>query len=127
MLLIYLSPPTIDVSNSCAYRDVHRCHTDVSLVDRLLRLNVLYFPPPFYPHTNPGRSGGSFDTYPTPRGRTSNSTDPKRVFAAPIPLPKPVEVAVHRSFNDYPPVKTVRYASYGLDSADSLSKSTHPC
>ncbi|KAN0141805.1 hypothetical protein V8E53_000267 [Lactarius tabidus] len=63
--------------------------------------------------------------YPTPKGRTSN-TDPKLVFSAPIPLPKPVAVAVNRSLNDYPPAKTDQYASHGLDSADSLPKNMHP-
>ena len=41
--------------------------------------------------------------------------DPKRIFAAPIPLNR-VEVAVHKSSEDAPPVHMGEHCQYGADS-----------
>lgn len=107
-----VSHPThhTDVSTSCNYRDVNRRDADTSLFVRLRSLWVLCFLPlPFCSQAHLGRSGSSFDTYPTRRGNTSN-TDP-RTLSTPVPLDR-VEVAVHTT-QDYPLTKIGEYNSYG--------------
>jgi hypothetical protein len=48
-------------------------------------------------------------------------TNPKLNFAGPISLDQ-VEVVVHTSSEDYPPVNMRQYASFCLDSADNQSQ-----
>ena len=110
-------PHRTDVSNPLSYRNDNRCDADVSLSDRLHRPWVLCFvPPPFCPHAHRGRWRRSqdFGTYPARRGRTAN-IDPKQVFAAPIPLNR-VEVAVHKSSENYPPGNMCQFGLYNADS-----------
>jgi len=53
---------------------------------------------------------GASDTYPSQRGNTA-STDPKRIFTAPVPLDR-MEVAVHTFSEDYPPANIGQHGSY---------------
>ena len=110
-------PHHTDVSSSLSYRDDNRCDADVSLFDRLHRPRVpCSLSPSFCPHAHCGRWRRSqdFGTYPTRRGRTAN-TDPKRIFAAPIP-PNRIEVAVHKSSENYPPVNMGQDGPHCADS-----------
>jgi hypothetical protein len=49
------------------------------------------------------------------------NTDPKLIFAAPIPLDR-VEVTVHKSLEDHPPVNMCQLACYGPFGADGHSQ-----
>ena len=113
-------PHRTDVSNSLTYCDDNRCDTDVSLFDRVHRHWVLCFPPPLCHHANRSRwrRYRDFETCPSQRGRRTPNTDPKRVFATPIPLNQ-VEVTVHKSSEHYPPASM---SQYGPHSAESQSQ-----
>ncbi len=69
-----------------------------------------------------GKCSSTYETSQTRSGRTAGS-EPKRISTAPIPLDRMgMEVSVHRSYEDYPPVHTGR-GSYGTDvSTDSQDK-----
>jgi len=65
-------------------------------------------------------SSGAFDACAT---RNITNTDPKRMFASPIPLGR-VKVAVHTTSEGYPRANIGQYASYDPDS-DSQSQDKH--
>ena len=107
-------PHHTDVSNSRTYRDVNRCDTNASRFDGLHILWVLCFPPsPFCPNANCCRccSCQAFGACPTRKGRMAN-TDPKRIFAPPIPLTR-VELAVHESSESSLPANMGQYGQNG--------------
>ena len=70
-------------------------------------------------HAKRDRCRSSLHTSQIQSGRTMKS-DPRRISSAPIPLDR-LEVAVHRSSEEYPQANMGQYVSYGTYSADSQS------
>jgi len=70
--------------------------------------------------TYSGQCVSCFDAHPD-RRRSMANTDPKLIFAAPIPLDR-VEVTSHKSSEDYLPVNMGQLASYGPFGADGHSQ-----
>ena len=115
IVLQMFQTPTLIVMTIAATR-MHRSLTDFTYsgyyTSRLL-CSVLLL--------SPGSECVScFGTHPN-RIRCMANTNSKLTFAAPIPLDR-VEVTVHKSSEDHPPVNKCQLSSYGPFGADSHSQ-----